>query len=154
VRAHLEEALAHPAVHANITATADHDFYTMLADVAAQQRDLDALQRYAPQAEALAGRLGHRLYGAIARRALGVAHRLGGAHAEAQAALEQALAVFEALDTRWQAGRTLFELGELAAAQGRAAEAGTHYAAALAAFDAMRAAPDAARARAALESLL
>jgi hypothetical protein len=62
------------------------------------------------------------------------------------------LELFRGLDTRWQIGRTLFELGELAAARGEAAGAREHFTLALAAFEEMKAAPDAARARAALEA--
>jgi len=44
---------------------------------------------------------------------LGVAHRLAGETTEAEARLKQVLALFSSLSTRWQLGRTLFELGEL-----------------------------------------
>ena len=63
--------------------------------------------------EKLASRDNHRLYLAIAHRALGVGHRLAGEHAAAETRLKQALELFTKLGARWQIGRTLFELGEL-----------------------------------------
>ena len=89
----------------------------MLADAAAEQRDAQALAQYAPLAEELAARYDHKLYRAIAHRAWGVAHRLAGHYDESEARLHQALELFQALNTRWQIGRTLFELGELASAR-------------------------------------
>lgn len=131
-----------------------HDVYATLVDVAALQRDQAALREYLPQAEALAVRYDHRLYRAIVHRAWGVAHRLAAEYPEAADRLSQALTLFQALDTRWQTGRTLFERGELAVAQGERDEARAHFQQALALFEAMRAAPDAGRARAALAALL
>jgi hypothetical protein len=125
----------------------------MLADVAAQQRDLAALRQYAPLAEETAAQCGHELYQAIAHRAWGVAHRPAGEYAEAEVRLHQALALFQALDTRWQIGRTLFELGTLAAARAETPTVRDYYFRALTAFEDMRAAPDAARVRAALAAL-
>jgi len=147
VRQHLEIALSKSAAWVG-----EHDLYAMLADAAVQQRDEAALRHYAPLAEEAAARYGHTLYQAIAHRAWGVVHRLAGAHAEAEARLNQALELFRGLDTRWQIGRTLFELGELARARDDSAGAREHFARALAAFEEMKAAPDAARARAALEA--
>lgn len=125
----------------------------MLADVAAQQRDLAALRHYAPLAEKLASRYGHVLYQAITHRAWGVAHRLAGEHTEANVRLNQALELFQTLDTRWQIGRTLSELGELAAARAETTTARDYYSRALTAFEEMKAVPDAARVRAALAAL-
>jgi tetratricopeptide (TPR) repeat protein len=153
VRQHLESGVARAEVHANLTPTGTHDFYAMLADVAAQQRDLDALRVYAPRAEELAARHGHTLYQAIAHRAWGVAHRLGGELAEARARLDLALTLFQSLDTRWQIGRTLYELGELALAQREPSQARAHFSGALEAFEAMKAVPEAARAHAALAAV-
>ncbi len=147
VRQHLEVALSKSA-----TWVGEHDLYAMLADAAAQQRDEAALRQYTPLAEEAAARYDHKLYQAIAHRAWGVAHRLKSEHAEAEARLQQALALFRGLDTRWQIGRTLFELGELAQTRGEAAGAREHFSRALTAFEEMGAAPDAARARAALEA--
>ena len=57
------------------------------------------------------------------------------------------------LDTRWQIGRTLLALGELAAARHNTDEARSLFTRALSAFEEMRAAPDVNRARAALALL-
>lgn len=153
VKRHLEAALKK---RPGLTRTAldnENQGYAMLADLAVQQRDEAALRHYAPLAEELARRDGHKLYQAIAHRAWGVAHRLAGEYAEAEARLKQALQLFEGLETRWQIGRTLRELGELAQAQGDIAAARDYFSRALAAFEAMQAAPDMARIRATLELL-
>lgn len=141
------------AVNLSLAWVGDHDVYAALTDAAARQGDEAAIRRYAPQAEALAARHGHALYQAVAHRAWGVAHRLAGEYAEAEEHLNQALDVFSGLNTRWQMGRTLFELGELAAAQMNTAKARDYFVRALAAFEAMRSAPDAARTHAVLERL-
>ena len=120
----------------------DHDMYMALTDTAAQMRDAAALEKYAPRLEELATRDGHRLYLAIAHRARGVAHRLAGEHAQAQARLEQAMELFTQLGTRWQMGRTLFELGELDLARAAKSDADGHFVRALAEFEAMKAKPD------------
>jgi tetratricopeptide (TPR) repeat protein len=147
VRQYLEIALRKTAAWVG-----EHDLYAMLADAAAQQRDEAALRQYTPLAEEAAARYDHKLYQAIAHRAWGVAHRLKGEPVEAEARLNQALALFRGLDTRWQIGRTMFELGELAQTRGEAAGAREHFSRALTAFEELGAAPDAARARAALEA--
>ncbi len=131
----------------------DHDFYAMLADAAAEQRDETALRKYAPLAEETATRINHKLYLAIAHRAWGVAYRLAGEYAEGERRLNLALLIFGELGTRWQSGRTLFELGELARAQGNAAAARDYFSRALVAFEEMRAIPDLARTRAAMEKM-
>jgi hypothetical protein len=124
-----------------------------LADAAAQQRDLAALRKYAPLAESLALRCGHSLNQAIAQRAWGVAERLAGDTAQSAARLRTALGLFEKLGTRWQQGRTWYELGELAAAQQDRLNARDSFGRALELFEAMQAAPDAERTRAALRNL-
>jgi len=139
------------SLHSSSEWVSDHDIYAILVDMAVLQRDEAGIRQYTPQAEELAMRYGHTLYQAIAHRAWGVAHRLAGEYTEAEARLTQALDLFSGLNTRWQIGRTLFELGELAAAQTNIAKARDHFTRALAAFEAMRAAPDVARTRAALE---
>lgn len=154
VRQHLEAALAGSDVSPSyISPASDHDLYALLVDVAAQQRDLAALQQYAPLAEETAARCGHMLYQAIAHRAWGVASHLAGKYAEAESRLEQALALFDELGTRWQLGRTLLELGELALARKNTPAARNFFSRALTAFEALGAAPDASRARAALKAL-
>jgi tetratricopeptide (TPR) repeat protein len=130
-----------------------HDVYAMLADITALQRDETGIRHYAPLAEELAARYGHVLYQAIAHRAWGVAHRLAGEHAQAEARLNQALELFQGLEARWQIGRALFELGQLAADRGRPEYARGHFTRAQAEFEHMGAVPDAARVRAALAGL-
>ena len=131
----------------------DHDMMMALADAAAQRGDANALHQYAPRLEELAMRDGHRLYLAIAHRAWGVAYRLENEFAQADTRLHQALELFNALETRWQAGRTLFELAHVERARQNLPAARDYLAQALAHFKAMRATPDAERARAALATL-
>lgn len=148
VRQHLETS-----IHSASWWISDHDIYATLVDTAVLQRDEAGIRQFAPQAEELATRYGHTLYQAIAHRAWGVAHRLAGETTKAEARLKQALALFSNLNTRWQMGRTLFELGELAAPTDTA-QARDYFSRALVQFEAMRAAPDAARTRSALERLM
>jgi hypothetical protein len=131
----------------------EHHVYTLLADCAAQRRDAAALARYAGRAEDLARRDGHRLYQAIAYRTGAVASRLAGRLSEAEERLAQAVALFGELETGWQLGRTLFELGELKAEAGDGTAAQVAYGQALAAFERMKARPDAARTQLALAKL-
>ncbi len=131
----------------------DHDVCAALADTAAMQEDEAALRRYAPMAEELALRYAHALYEAVAHRAWGVAHRLAGECDESTARLSQALAIFQGLGTRWQLGRTLYELGRLAALQMDRDTAHACFTGALAHFEAMRTVPDSVRTQAALAAL-
>lgn len=130
-----------------------HNVYAILADSAVQLRDLDVLRQYTPLLEELAARDGHRLFQAVARRAWGVTYRLEGEHSKAVACFESALGIFEELKTRWQMGRTLFEMGELAQDRDDQAAARQHFNRALAEFEAMRAMPDAGRTQLALQAL-
>ncbi len=152
VRQYLEAVLVKSASPVGAP-TGDHDLYVMLVDAAAQQRDEVALRKYAPLAEETATRIDHKLYMAIAHRAWGVAHCLAGEYAEAEARLNQALNIFQELDTRWQIGRTWFEFGELSRAQNKTEKARDYFSRALTAFEEMRAVTDATRTRAALEAL-
>jgi tetratricopeptide (TPR) repeat protein len=129
----------------------DHHMYMLLADTAAHQRDADALRQYTPRLEELAMRDGHQLYLAIAQRSWGVAHRLAGEHDEAVTRLTNALELFRGLGTRWQIGRTLFELGDLDMERGDKDNAQNNFSLALEAFEAMKSIPDVERTRAALE---
>ncbi len=133
--------------------TGDHDLYAMLADIAAQQRDEAALREYTPLLEETAVSLDHSLYLAIAHRAWGVAYFLEGEYAQAEARLDQALELFQKLETRWQIGRTLFELADLARTRGEPALARDYYSRALTMFEDMAALPDVARTQDALEGL-
>ncbi len=130
----------------------DHEIFMILTDTAAELRDADAIRQYAPELERVAARDDHRLYLAIAQRALGVAHRLAGDHAAAESRLGAALALFTRLGARWQIGRTQLELGELYVEQS-AVKAREFYSQALGSFEELRAAPDMERARLVLSSL-
>ncbi len=148
VRQHLEAGLKFPSAWIG-----DHDVYAMLADASAQLRDAGALRQYAPLAERSAARYDHTLYLAIAQRAWGVAYRLAGEYAESESRLKQALDLFQQLETRWQIGRTLFELGELATVRSSTVEARDLYARALGEFESIGAVRDARRTRTVLENL-
>ena len=130
----------------------DHEIYMTLTDIAVELRDADALRKYTPNLERLAARDNHRLYLAIAYRARGVEHRLAGEPTEAENSLRQALGLFTKLGTRWQIGRTLFELGELNITQSTA-KAREYYSQALGSFEEIGAAPNAERTHIALNAL-
>lgn len=130
----------------------DHEIYMTLADTAVELRDADALRKYAHPLETLATRDDHRLYLAIAHRALGVEHRLAGDRTQAETRLRQALGLFTKLGARWQIGRTLFELGELNLTHSPA-KAREFYSQALGSFEEIGAAPNAERTRIALNAL-
>ncbi len=131
----------------------DHDLYAILADIAAQQRDLTAINKYAPRAEQLAARDGHLLYLAMVHRARAVAHRLAGEYADATARFNRALELFDTLGTCWQIGRTLVEFGEMEQARQDYVRAREYFSRALTEFEAMRAAPDLAATRLRLQNL-
>ena len=152
LRQHLEAALKKNVI-LDFVPSGDHDLYAQLVDGAAQQRDQAALRKYAPLAEETATRIGHRLYMAIAHRAWGVAHTLAGSYAQAETRFQQALEIFMDYPAPWQIGRTLFEMGELARAQGNTEKGRDYFSRALGAFEELHAAPYVARTRAALENL-
>jgi hypothetical protein len=141
------------SLHTSSAWISDHDIYATLIDMAVLQRDEAGIRQYVQQAEELAMRYGHTLYQAITHRAWGVAHQLTGEYAQAETRLNQALALFNGLNTRWQVGRTLFELGELAAVQKDIDAAREYFTRARLAFEEVHAAPDAARTQVALERL-
>jgi len=145
VRKLLEKVILNPKIPAT-----GPDLYAMLVDAAVQQRDVAALREYTPILVERATPLEHNLYLATAQRAWGVMHLLEGRSEEAEARLEQAAALFRGLNTRWQLGRTHFELGDLASDRAETTEATEHYSRALDLFEEMGAVPDAGRARAAL----
>lgn len=126
--------------------------YFLLADLAVLQRDEAALRQYAPLAEETALQDNHRLYQAGAHRAWGVLHRLIGEYAQAETRLEQALELFQGMETRWQIGRTLSEAAELRLAQADPDRAEQYYYQALDLFEQIGARPDATRIRQALAS--
>lgn len=125
----------------------------MLADVAVQQDDLASLLKYAPMAEELSTRHGHVLYQASAHRAWGTAHRLAGESDQAEVRLNRALQLFQSLGTRWQLGRTFYELGQLARARKDIPTARQHFRHALAEFEKMKAVPNAEQVRGMLNRL-
>lgn len=135
------------ALHKTAAWVGEHDLYALLVDVAAQQRNESALQKYIPLAEEFASRYDHKLYQAIAHRAAGVAHRLAGQYSNAVARLNQALQLFQGLEARWQIGRTFFELGELDVSRAENTAAREQFSRALSAFEEIGALPDAARTR-------
>jgi len=130
----------HEASFTRVTNT-DNDLYAMLADVASQRRDAEAIEKYAPLAEEQARRFGHILHQAIVHRTWGVFHHIKGKYAESEDHLRKALETFQDLNTKWQIGRTYLELGELAETIQDAKAARFHYSEALKAFNAMKAAP-------------
>ncbi len=130
-----------------------HIVYMMMTDSAAQSRDAERLQLYAPKLEELATRDDHLPYLAVAHRAQAIAHRLAGESVEAVARLNQAMDIFTKLETGWQIGRTYFEMGEVARLMSDLRRAQGYFNQALAAFEAMKAMPDIERTRAALGAL-
>ena len=131
----------------------DHDVYMVLADTAAQLRDKNGLQQYAPRLEELAKRDGHKLHLAIAHRAQGIAQCLAGEYKDAVTRFNRALEIFNELGTRWQIGRTLYDLGEMEAARAKKSQAREYLAQALAQFEALKANPDIERTRAAMKKI-
>ena len=152
VKDHLEAAGKMPVSSRGFLMNETERFF-LLADLAVLERDAVALRQYAPPAEEMARRDGHILFQASAHRAWGVLHRLNGDYAEAEVRLNQALELFQGLETRWQIGRTFYELAELALARTDTAEARDYFSLALVAFEGIRAVPDAERTQAALASL-
>lgn len=130
-----------------------HIVYMMLVDTAAKARDAETIRKYAPLLEELAKRDQHQPYLAISLRGKGTAHRLGLEFEQAELCLNQALEIFESLEMKWQAGRTLFELGELAMQNGLHALSQERFASALENFEKLKAAPDVERAAAALAEI-
>lgn len=154
VKQYLQAALARPSLElSHSTPASNFDLYVILVDVAVWERDLPTLQKYTPLAAELVARYEHKLYQAIIHRAQGVAHRLSSEYTDAETQLSQALEGFQKLETRWQIGRTLYELAELALARTDKATARAYFSRALVAFEEMEAVPDAARTRAVLASL-
>ena len=129
------------------------ELYVLLADSAADQRDESALREYAPILQELASQSGHKLYEAVAYRAWGVAHAIAGEYTQAQARLEESLILLNPMDTHWQIGRTLYELGDLASRQDDFYSARTFFSQALAHYEELRATPYIERARSRLAHL-
>ena len=153
VKQNLENAIATAGQPVNFgTMAHDHEIYMTLADTAVELRDIDALRKYAHPLETLASRDNHSLYLALAHRAIGVEYRLAGDRTQAETRLRQALGLFTKLGTRWQIGRTLFELGEsnLTHSPTKARE---YYSQALGSFEEIQAKPNVEQTRTALNSM-
>lgn len=129
------------------------DLNAISVEAATRQRDEKELRERAPVLEDLATREEHRLYIAVAERAWGVAHSLAGEYDAADARLNRALEIFQSLETRWQIGRTLAELGELERSRPNISRAHDYFSRALVEFEVMRAAPDATAVRVRLQDL-
>jgi hypothetical protein len=112
-----------------------HDLYAVLVDTAVRERNEAQIRRYAPLAEETATHYGHRLYQAIASRALGVLHLMDQEPKLAQARLERALDIFTELETQWQIGRTYFELFDLAKSSGEKEKAQSYLSLSQSAFE-------------------
>jgi tetratricopeptide (TPR) repeat protein len=130
-----------------------HIVYMMLVDTAVRVGDEAAIREYAPLLEELAVRDDHRPYLAIAHRAWGVAHHLAGETSAAEERLKQALELFEELQSHWQIGRTLYDLGELALARSEKEAAKDYFSRALISFEQMNANPDISRTASMLETI-
>jgi tetratricopeptide (TPR) repeat protein len=130
-----------------------HIVYMMLADAAGQLHDVASLAHYTSLLEELATQDDHQPYLAIAHRSWGIMCRLNGEYGEAKIRLQQALEMFEELDFRWQTGRTLVEMAELAQTQSDEASAREYFSRALAAYESIKAMPDAERTSAILAAL-
>lgn len=148
MREHLEAAFARSNAPLKWgSMPTEPDLYVLLTDSAVEQRDESALKEFAPVLQELATRSGHKLYEAVAHRASGVAHMLAGEYTPAQARLEQSLALLRGIGARWQIGRTLYELGDLASRQGDLRPAHTYFSQALVHYEELRATPYVERTR-------
>jgi hypothetical protein len=132
----------------------EHIVYMMLVDSAVTVRDRDTILKYLPSLEELVLRDNHQPYLAIAHRAAGVAHRLGGEHGRSEERLRQALKIFETLGLRWQRARTLCELGELARVRGDFSLAQELHTQALEEFESIQALLDVERTRVELDKII
>jgi hypothetical protein len=148
INQHLAAAMRKPSIGWNPVGS--HEILVMMADTAATQRDAQALNGVAEQAESVSRQLGHKLYQAISLRAVGTLAWLRGDQAQGEASLLEALEIFEKLETHWQAGRTRCDLAELLAGQARHQQVGAYYRRAISEFESMQAQPYAERARASL----
>jgi hypothetical protein len=101
----------------------DHEVYILLADIGALQRDKELLSAYALRSSRISLSLNHHLYHAIALRALAILDWLHHDLARAEVRLKESCQLFQRLETHWQLGRTLFDLGELSAIMGKQDEA-------------------------------
>jgi hypothetical protein len=151
VKEHLMNAIQKPPIGWN--PVGDHEIYVSLADIGATHRDEKLLSAYASRSDEISLSLGHSLYHAVALRALGILDWLHHDIPEAEARLMESFHLFQQLETRWQVGRTLFDLGEMSAAQGKKEQARGYFSQALSAFEAMGVQPFVNKTREHLDSL-
>jgi hypothetical protein len=109
------------------------------AEIGAYLGDSSAFDLFTPELEALLEGHGDRKHLYRGRRALGVTHAHRGEYVQARERLSQALAGFVELDTPWQQGRTLLEMGKMERAAGDEAAAQLHFQNALSLFEDMKA---------------
>ncbi len=128
-----------------------HIVYMMLVDSAVHARDKASILEFAPRLEKLATKDDHQPYLAVSHRAFGVAHRLSDEFEQAEIRLQKALGIFERIGALWQSGRTIFELGELAAQRGKNDLASELFNNAMKKFEDLGALPDIERTRAVLK---
>ena len=145
---YLEEALSRTK-----DISPDELFYTLLVDTAAIEEDLEKLDAHASTLARKAKKINHKLFQAVALRALAVANRLSGKFKDAHGQLLEAKAIFQDVGTSWQLGRTYYEFGQLSAAQDNREDAKSHFVQALQHFEKMGALPDVERTQSAIESL-
>lgn len=151
VSEHMETARQRPGQPVKRgTMAHDHETYLMLVDSAVQKHDQEGIQKYATRLKELAKRDDHKLYLAIAQRALGVGHRLSNQYDEAETCLTEALELFEQLGARWQKGRTLVEMAELELVRENRTQAHRYLSDALTDFEAMKALPNVEQTQSAL----
>ena len=131
----------------------DHDMYAIGIDAAVRANNPEQLRTYLDMAGASEAMNKHALYRAIAARGEGVSSKLAGDYDAASDQLEVALQGFRELETNWQIGRTLLELGEVEQAREHPEAAKTHLSEALSVFETLGVVPDTDRARNALDSL-
>lgn len=139
IKEHLTTAMRLPPVGWN--PVGEHEILVLLADIGAMNRDEALLATYAYEADFISLSLDHLLYHAMAIRALGILDWLHRDYARAEDQLRESIRLFQQLETRWQLGRTLYDLGELSMDLGRTMQAREFFMQALLAFEEMGAEP-------------
>jgi hypothetical protein len=132
VKEHLQAASKKPSV--GWKPVGDHEVYVLLADIGAIHKDKALLSAYALRSDEISLSLNHLLYHAIALRALAILDWLDHNFVRAEERLKESWQLFQRLETYWQIGRTLYDLGELAAVMGKHDEAKTYFTQAKAAY--------------------
>lgn len=140
VKEHLKAASEKPSV--GWKPVGDHEVYVLLADIGAMHKDKELLSAYALRSDEISLSLKHHLYHAIALRALATLDWLDHDFARAEERLKESWQLFQRLETHWQIGRTLFDLGELSVDMGRTEDAERYFAQAQFAFSMMGVRPN------------